>query len=297
MKILMSGTSGLVGRALCEALSDRGDVVIPLVRDDREGLRWDPPTYALSNPDALNEMDAVVHLAGESIVGRWSEAKKQAIRDSRVKSTAALANALVAGKRKPKAFIVASAIGWYGSRGKEELTEDIISGSGFLADVVKEWEAAADPAREAGIRVVHLRFGMILSTQGGALKTMLPPFKWGVGGKIGSGRQFVSWVSIQDAVRACVFALDKPNVDGALNVVAPTATTNLDLTKALGQACSRPTFFPVPVFAARLVFGEMADALLLASQKVVPKRLLDAGFIFEHVDLVAALKNLLATGK
>ena len=295
MKILMSGSSGLVGTSLMALLKGEGHDVRPLVRHGTEGVVWDAQTFQLQSPEQLETMDAVVHLAGESIVGRWSDAKKQRILDSRVKSTAALAGALAGLDKKPAVLVVASAVGYYGDRGAEELTEDSAPGKGFLSEVCTAWEAAADAARQAGMRVVHLRFGMLLSPNGGALKAMLTPFKLGIGGKVGSGNQVVSWASLDDAVGAIHHALITESLEGPVNVVSPAPCTNLELTKALGHALSRPTLFPVPAFAARLAFGEMADALLLASQRVIPKKLTESEYTFKHRDLEHTLQELLAT--
>ncbi len=296
MKLLVSGSTGLVGAALCDRLHQDGHDVQRLIRSDGEGVKWDTETYTFEAPSHLEGFDAVIHLGGESIVGRWSDAKKQRIRDSRVKSTASLAKALADLTSKPKVLVVASAIGYYGDRGTEELTENSSAGEGFLTEVCEAWEAAAEPAREAGIRVVHPRFGMLLSPKGGALKAMLTPFKLGLGGRVGSGRQYVSWASLDDAVGAILHAVHTESVSGPVNVVAPAPCTNLELTKALGAALKRPTIFPVPAFGARLIFGEMADALLLASQRVLPERLKATGYSFRHTDLQETLRELLQKG-
>jgi uncharacterized protein len=293
MKILVGGSTGLVGEALLRRLQHARHDVVRLVRGNGDGVRWDARTYTFADPSALADFDAVVHLGGESIVGRWSPAKKQRILASRVHSTRALAEALAGLTDKPSCLIVASAIGYYGARGDEQLDEDSTAGTGFLADVVRAWEAAADPAREAGIRVVHLRYGMLLSPAGGALKTMLPPFKLGLGGKVGSGEQYMSWASIDDAVGAVEHALHTSSLTGPVNVVSPTPCINLEFTRALGRVLHRPTIFPVPAVAARLAFGEMADALLLASQRVQPARLTASGYHFNDPDLEPALQRLL----
>lgn len=294
MKILIGGSSGLLGTALTTVLKASGHRVVPLIRQRGDGIVWDATTYEFERPADLEGFDAVIHLGGENIIGRWTQAKKKRIRDSRVRSTGALADALTGLKQKPGVFIVASAVGYYGDRGAEELTEESPAGSGFLADVVREWEAAADPARKANIRVVHLRSGILLSPAGGALKTMLTPFKLGIGGKLGRGTQYVSWATLDDAVGIILHALKKPSLDGPLNVVSPTPCTNLELTKALGRALRRPTVCPVPAFAARMVFGEMADSLLLASQRVLPTKLLASAYPFRHTDLDTALRDLLS---
>lgn len=293
MKVLVGGSTGLVGEALVKALAAKQHEFTRLVRSGSDGLKWNASIYTLDNPTALADFDAVVHLGGESIIGRWSATKKQRIRDSRVKSTAALAEALAQLDQPPATLILASATGYYGNRGDTELTEDSSLGEGFLADVCKEWEAAADPARAAGIRVVHLRYAMLLSPDGGALKTMLPPFKLGLGGKIATGKQYMSWASLDDAVHAILFALETPALEGPINVVSPNPCTNEAFTRALGRVLRRPTIFPVPAFAARLAFGEMADALLMTSQRVLPSRLAANGYTFKHPELEPALRDLL----
>jgi uncharacterized protein (TIGR01777 family) len=230
-----------------------------------------------------------VHLAGESIAtGRWTSTKKDRILSSRVNSTHALAGALTRLKRPPRVLVCASAIGYYGSRGDETLTETSAAGQGFLARVCRAWEAAADTARQHGIRVVHLRFGMILSSQGGALKKILTPFRLGAGGIIGNGRQYWSWVTIEDVVRAISFAVERPQLVGPVNVVTPNPVTNREFTKTLGRALHRPTLFPMPAFAARLALGEMANELLLASTRVMPAALTAAGFRFQRPQLEGA---------
>lgn len=294
MKILVSGSSGLVGTKLMARLQRDGHEVTSLVRSRKQaGLYWDSATYALDDASALTNFDAIIHLAGESIVGRWSPEKKQRIHHSRIASTKQLAQTIQThSSASPPAFIVASAIGYYGDQGDALLDEDSVFGSGFLADVCRDWETAADPAREIGCRVVHTRFGMLLSAEGGALKQMLPPFKMGLGGRLGSGTQYMSWASIADAVEAVVHVSQNPEVQGPVNVVSPNPCTNLEFTKTLGRVLRRPTLFPVPAGAARLIFGEMADALLFASQRVQPARLLNSGFQFQHADLEDALRSL-----
>lgn len=291
MKVVVGGSSGLVGTALLERLRGEGHAVERLVRDGRDGIVWDPATYALTSPDQLSAFDAVVHLGGEGIAGRWTTEKKRRIRDSRVQSTQALAQTVARLKDKPSVLVVASAIGYYGDRNNEELTEKSAPGSGFLAKVCQQWEQAADPAREAGIRVVHLRFGMALSARGGALKTMLPPFKAGLGGKVGSGQQWMSWISLDDAVGVVLHALTDNTIEGPINAVAPTPCTNLEFTKTLGSVLHRPTALPVPAFLVRLALGEMADALLLASQRVRPGKLSASGYLFQHTAVKEALST------
>jgi uncharacterized protein (TIGR01777 family) len=241
----------------------------------------------------LNGTDALIHLSGEGVAGgRWTAAKKRAIRDSRVKSTQLLASALTSLDNPPKTWLCASAIGWYGDRGSVWLDEDAAPGDGFLAGVCQEWEEATKPAVNVGIRVVNLRFGVVLAPVGGAFKPMMTAFKMGVGGVIGSGEQYISWITLEDAVRAIAHTLENPFVTGPLNVVSPNPVTNRTLTKTLGAALRRPTLFSMPAFAARLAFGEMADELILASARVQPKRLLDSGFTFASPEFDAAARAM-----
>jgi uncharacterized protein (TIGR01777 family) len=296
MKIVVTGASGLVGSRLVPSLEAKGHEVLRLVRNAPAGpreVRWDPSKGTI-DAAALEGVDAAVHLAGENLAeGRWTEEKKRRIRESRVKGTKLISETLAGLARKPEVLVSASAVGFYGSRGAEVLTEESAPGDDFLADVCREWERATAAAEGAGIRVVHTRFGVILSGEGGALKKMLFPFRMGVGGKLGSGRQYVSWVAIDDAVGAIEYALENKSLRGPVNVVAPQPVTNYEFTKALGGALSRPTIFPVPVFALRLLFGEMADATLLASQRADPSRLKESGFVFKHPDITGALRHVL----
>ncbi len=296
MKILVSGSSGLIGSALVPALASAGHAVKRLVRRPPAPgggeVRWDPEAGGL-DAVALGEIDAAVHLAGESIVGRWSAAKKRRIRDSRVKGTQTLAQTLTRLARPPRALVCASAIGYYGNRGSQSLREDSPRGTGFLAEVCAEWEAAARPVEAKGIRVVSLRIGVVLSPKGGALAKMLLPFRLGLGGIVGSGRQSMSWVSIDDVVGIVQHVLASEALRGPVNTVAPNPVTNLEFTRALGKALRRPTIFPMPAFAARLAFGEMADELLLASARVEPAKLLATRYSFRHPRLEGALSYLL----
>ncbi len=298
MKIAMTGASGLLGSALTSFLTTGGHEVVAYARNPKgsdEGRAvWDPAAGTI-DASALEGVDAVIHLAGESIAGeRWSYAKKARIMDSRVQGTRLLAETLAKLENPPKTFISASAIGFYGARGDEVLTEQSGAGTGFLAEVCTAWEDACEPARAAGIRVVNPRFGIVLSPAGGALKQMLPVFKFGGGGRIGSGKQYMSWVSIDDAVGAVHHALITDRVEGPVNVVAPQAATNLEFTKALGRALRRWTIFPLPAFMARLAFGkEMAEALLLTGARVEPRALVDIGYEFLQPDLLPALERLL----
>jgi uncharacterized protein len=296
MKILVTGASGLVGQALVRSLESKGHGVLRLVRKAPAGggeVRWDPSAGTI-DAAALEGIDAAVHLAGENLAeGRWTEEKKRRIRESRVEGTRLISETLAALARKPEVLVSASAVGFYGSRGDEVLTERSAAGDDFLAGVCREWEEATAAAEGAGLRVVHLRFGVILSGEGGALKKMLTPFRMGVGGKLGDGRQYVSWVTLDDAVAAIEHALSVESLSGPVNVVAPRPVTNEEFTKAMGGALSRPTFFPVPAFAARLAFGEMADATLLSSQRAEPARLTESGFVFKYPEIEGALRHVL----
>tara|TARA_B100000315_G_scaffold8245_1_gene8186 strand:- start:41048 stop:41947 length:900 start_codon:yes stop_codon:yes gene_type:complete len=297
MKILITGSHGLVGSALVPALANAGRTVIRMIRPpmkpDEKKILWNPQTGFIEK-EKLEGFDAVVHLAGENIsTGRWTTEKKARIRDSRVKGTRLLAEILAGLKHKPKILASASAIGFYGSRGTEVMNEKSSPGSGFLAETCVEWESAAEPARQAGINVVHLRFGIILSAKGGALAKMLPPFKLGVGGKIGSGFQSMSWISITDVVGAVIYILKSKELDGPINIVSQQPVTNLEFTKALGKVLSRPTVFPLPAIAARFALGEMANELLLSSTCVIPSCLKASGYVFQHNNIEEALQNIL----
>ncbi len=295
MKILVSGSTGLVGSALVPSLSTAGHEVARLVRARGAGsaISWDPARGVLDRA-SLEGFDAIVHLAGESIAsGRWTAAKKTRIHDSRVTSTALLAGTIAGLSRPPGVFLCASAIGFYGDRGDAILTEDSPSGKDFLSRVCRAWEAASEPAAQKGVRLVRHRFGMILSPAGGGLAKMLPPFRLGAGGRLGSGRQFISWIAIDDVLGSLEHALTAGALAGPVNTVSPRPVTNEEFTKTLGRVLRRPTIAAMPAFAARLVFGEMADALLLASQRVEPGRLLASGYRFRYPDLEPALRHLL----
>ena len=299
MHVAISGGSGLVGTALRPYLETAGHTTTPLVRQKTgapapdKGIPW-IPEEGLPDLTALEGVDAVVHLAGEPIAeGRWNDDKKARIRKSRVEATRKLAESLASMETPPRTLVVASAIGIYGSRGDEHLSEDSDLGSDFLAEVCKDWESAADPARAAGIRVVHLRFGVILSPKGGALKKMLLPFKLGAGGKLGSGKQYMSWVALDDVIGTIQHALSTEGLEGPVNVTAPNPVTNREYTKTLGRVLWRPTIIPMPGFMARLAFGEVADALLLASQRTVPRVLEHTGYQFRHPELEPALRHML----
>jgi uncharacterized protein (TIGR01777 family) len=254
-------------------------------------ISWNP-AQALP-PEQVAGFEVVIHLAGETIVGRWNAAKKARIRDTRVQGTKTLVEALTKTAHPPRAFICASAIGYYGDRGDEILREESAPGNDFLAQVCREWETATQPATSAGIRTVNTRFGVILSRDGGALPKMLPPFRMGVGGRIGNGRQWMSWIHIANVVGAIEHALDNPSVTGPVNVVGPNPAMNAEFTRTLARALHRPAIFPMPAFAARLAFGEMGDALLLASQRVEPAKLVESGYQFRFPRLESALENIL----
>ncbi len=296
MRVLITGASGLIGTALQRSFVEKDYEVLLASRKEPKSaneIQWNPDT-GFNDEDLrrLEGLDAVVHLAGESIAGlRWTDEKKKAIRDSRVRGTRTMIEAFARLEKKPDVFVSASAIGFYGDRGDDEMTETGSAGDTFLSEVAKEWESEARRAEDMGIRTVLLRNGIVLSKDGGALATMLTPFKFGVGGVIGSGKQWMSWVSLDDLVEVVNFAIENENIRGAINVTSPNPVTNEEFTKTLGDVLYRPTFLPLPEFAVNLVFGEMGDALLIDSTKVLPKRLLDAGFKFKYPELRSALEN------
>jgi uncharacterized protein len=298
MRILMSGASGLVGTALASSLTSGGHAVVRLSRSTgtiRTGdVYWNPISGELDSA-AAEGADAMVHLAGASIAdGRWTKERKALLWSSRVDATRGLVRALANLKRKPHVFIAASAIGYYGSRGEEILTESSAPGTNFLANVVREWEAAEREAERAPLRTVILRFGVILSKMGGALPRMLVPFRLGVGGRLGSGRQWMSWITLDDVVALVQYALVHEELSGIVNAVAPAPVRNSEFTATLGRLMHRPTIFPVPGFVLRVALGEMADALLLASQRVLPERLSRAGYRFRQATLEEGLRSVLA---
>jgi uncharacterized protein (TIGR01777 family) len=303
MKILVTGSTGLVGNALVSALAKEGHTVCRLMRPEtvvaggtKDGFNvaWNPATGELGG--AAVGADAVVNLAGASIAGgRWTAGRKELLGASRIETTRALVGALAKMNARPSVMVSASAIGIYGNRGDAVLTEESETGTDFLAGLAKEWEAEARKAEALGIRVVLARFGIILAREGGALAKMLLPFKMGVGGKLGSGQQWMSWVTLEDVVGILRMAMEKATLRGAVNVVAPGAVRNAEFTKVLAKALRRPALFPAPAFALRLALGEMADALLLSSQRVTPSRLEQSGYRFLHADLASALKSVLAT--
>jgi uncharacterized protein len=293
-RILISGASGLLGTAISSRLESQGDVLYRLVRRPPRGekeIQWDP-TRPIP-PDLVSACDAVIHLSGENVAGRWDEAKKERIRRSRVESTRFLSEALAASPKPPATFICASAIGYYGNRGDATLTEQDAPGTGFLAEVSVAWELATQAAKSTGIRTANVRIGIVLARNGGALKEMLTPFRLGVGGKIGSGNQWWSWIHIDDLVHAVAHILQTPTVSGPVNFVGPKPATNAEFTRTLAAALHRPSLFTVPAFAARLAFGQFADEGLLSSAKVLPQKLLTGGFQFKYPDLTGAFLELL----
>jgi hypothetical protein len=294
-KVLVSGSSGLLGSALLRSLAGDGYQITRLVHGTESSagrIAWDP-SQPLA-PESVSGFDVVIHLAGESIASRWTASKKKAIRDTRVLGTRHLAEAVARASSPPQVLISASAIGYYGDRGDEILREDSPSGTaGFLPEVCREWEAAAQPAVSAGIRTAHLRTGIVLSADGGALKQMLPPFRMGLGGRIGSGLQWMSWIDLHDEIGAIRHILTNESLRGPVNLVSPNPVTNADFTRTLASALSRPAIFPMPAFAARLVFGQMGEELLLGSQRVKPEKLVASGYVFQQPDLKTALHSIL----
>ena len=294
MRILLTGSSGLIGHALLTFLTADGHMVVRLTRSPASGrhILWNPDAGTIEADD-LEDFDAVVHLAGETIVGRWTAEKKARILESRVKGTRLLCESLAHLRNRPMVLVSASAIGYYGDRGDQVLDEESSAGSLFLSEVAKAWEAATEPASRNGIRVVNLRIGFVLSKAGGGLAAMLLPFKLGVGGRVGSGRQYLSWIAIDDVVGAISHAILSDALRGPVNAVAPHPVTNREFTKTLGRVLWRPTIFPLPAFAAHMVMGEMADELLLASARVKPARLLASGYEFRFPELKGALRHVL----
>ena len=281
MKIMISGSNGLIGGNLKNVLAQQGHNIIGLSRD-------------FSKPIDFTDVDVVIHLAGENIAQkRWSEDQKNKIKNSRLIGTKQLSDQLAASEHKPSLFISSSATGYYGDRKDEDLDEKSYPGTGFLPEVCVEWENSTKSAEDAGIRTVHIRTGIVLSKEGGALKKMLPPFLFGAGGTLGNGKQFMSWISIKDEINAILFIINNQTLNGPVNLTAPNPVNNCEFTKVLGKVIKRPTVAPLPGFIARIMFGEMADAILLTGNKVYPKKLIDAGFTFEHSTLDKALKSIL----
>lgn len=297
MRVLVSGASGMIGSAIVAALRERGDEVGALVRPGRTpghlDVPWDPAAGTIdAEALAAGRFDVVAHLAGESLLGRWNEALKREIRESRVRGTRVLAEALAALEQPPSAFVVSSAVGFYGDRGDELLVEGSEQGGGFLADVVRDWEAAADPARAAGIRTVHMRMAAVQGVQGGALKAQLLPFRLGVGGKVGSGTQWAPWVGLTEVVRMWCFAIDDPEVGGVVNAVGPTPVRQAQYARTLGRVLRRPAIIPAPVPLMKLALGgDLVREMLLASQKVVPARLEGLGYEFIDRTIEDALRR------
>jgi uncharacterized protein (TIGR01777 family) len=296
MKVLVTGSHGLVGSQLISLLTSQGHQVVRLGRGEaRDGqVFWDPAAGQIDKK-ALEGFDAVVHLAGDNIAsGRWTKEKKRSIRESRIQGTKLLSETLASLASPPKVLISASAIGYYGDRGQEVLTEESSSGAGFLAEVCREWEAATAAAKNKSIRVAELRIGVVLSQKGGALTKMLPPFRMGAGGRLGSGKQYMSWVALDDLVGIIEHVLTHDRLEGPINAVAPNPVTNNEFTAALGASLSRPTIFPVPRLAVNLLLGEMANELLLASARVQPKKLLSSGYVFRYPSVEPLLRQLLS---
>jgi uncharacterized protein len=293
-RILVSGVSGPIGAALLPSLRGNGTSIMRLVRGRANGedqISWDPSVPLA--PSAVSGFDTVIHLAGESIMGRWTKEKKEKIRDSRVVGTFNLSSALAQADERPNVFICASATGYYGNRRDETLNENSAPGDGFLAETCQDWEEATTPAVQADIRTAHIRTGLVLSPQGGALGAMLTPFKLGLGGRMGSGQQWMSWIHVQDMVGAIHHILKNDLIQGAVNMVAPRPVRNLEFAKTLATVLSRPAIFPLPEFAVKLLFGEMGEEALLASQKVEPAKLISTGYPYRYHDLRAALEALL----
>ena len=297
MRVAVSGAGGMIGSAVMRELAAGGQDVVRLVRRapsaGEKAIRWDPAAGAI-DAAGLKGLDAVVHLAGENIAaGRWNTVRKAAIRDSRVSGTRLLCETLAGMADPPKTLVCASATGYYGDRGSEPVTEDAPPGTGFLAEVCREWEAASAPAARKGIRVVTLRIGMVLARDGGALSRMLPVFRSGFGGVLGHGSQYVAWIALDELPSLVLHALSREDLQGPVNAVAPQPVTQRELALALGEALSRPVLFSVPAFALRLALGEMADALLLSSCRALPRRLSETGYRFVFAELSDALRHLL----
>lgn len=297
MKILITGASGLIGTALQKSFSEKGYEMLLASRGKPEkpnDIQWDVEN-GFSEPERLEGLDVVIHLAGETVSGlRWTEEKKKAIHDSRVLGTRNVVETISELTNRPKLLISASGMDFYGDRGDEIMTESSKAGDTFLAEVCKDWEAEARRAEDAGVRTVLLRSGMVLSKDGGALATMLTPFKFGVGGVVGSGKQWMSWISLDDLVRVVNFVIENESIRGAVNNASPNPVTNEEFTKTLGEVLYRPTILPLPEFAVNFVLGEMGDALLLDSRRIAPKRLLDAGFEFKYPELKEAIEHAVA---
>lgn len=300
MRIVVSGSTGLVGTALTSVLAAKGHSVVPLVRRrpaaGETAIAWDPERGTIDGA-GLEGADVVIHLAGENVFGRWSPAKQQRIRDSRVQGTRLLTDAIAGLARRPATLLAASAIGYYGDRGEEAVTEQSAPGEDFLAHVARDWEAATAAASRAGIRVVNMRFGVVLTRTGGALAKMLPAFRLGLGGPVGSGNQYLSWISLDDVINAILHVLTTTSLTGPVNMTAPMPVTNREFAKTLGKVLGRPAVVAVPAFALRVAFGTEGAAMLQSGQRVLPERLLRSGFTFSHPTVEAALRSLLAPSK
>jgi uncharacterized protein (TIGR01777 family) len=298
-RILVSGASGMIGSAVLAALKSGGARIARLSRPGAcpdpnfELIPWNPAQPI--DPDVVSRFDAVIHLAGESVFGRWTEQKKASIRNSRIPATGNLAQALAQAKVKPRVFLCASAIGYYGNRSDELLDEDSAPGAGFAADLARDWEEATKPAADAGVRTVRMRIGIVLARHAGALAQMLPPFRAGMGGRVGSGKQWMSWIDLGDLIGAVQHILQTESLSGPVNLVGPDPVTNVQFTKTLASVLHRPALFPVPELVMRLAFGEMADELLLASDRVQPKRLQESGYVFQFPTLRSSLEHILKT--
>ena len=303
--VLVSGASGMIGTALLQFLSDQSIPTVSLTRrhsrPEQREIHWDPYSALASEkspaiPESFGPLDAAIHLSGANVAGQpWTLEYRKKIRDSRVETTLSLGEMLISLPKPPKVLLCASAIGIYGSRGDEILTEESAPGAGFLADLCQEWESATRDVEAAGIRVVHLRFGVVLSRSGGMLNKLLPMFRAGLGGKLGNGRQWTSWVTLPDLLRVVQFCLETESVRGAVNVVAPQPVRNAEFTATLGKVLGKPTFLPIPATALKVVFGAMANETMLSSLRVLPGRLADAGFRFEFEDLSSALRSQLSS--
>ena len=292
-RILISGSTGLIGRSLVRRLESSGHEVVRLVRPDTRsdaaGVSWDPARGVL-DPSAVEGFDAVVHLAGENIADRrWSEEQKRRIRDSRVGGTTLLSTTLANLNHPPAVFACASAGGYYGNRGDELLSDTAEPGTDFIASATKEWEEACDPAAQAGIRVVNMRIGVVLTASGGMLKRVLPIFKMGLGGRLGSGSQFFSWITLEDVIESAVWAMEKEELSGGINITSPNPLTNAEFTRALGRAVGRPAVFSVPRFALRIMQGDLSD-VVLSSLRMEPQRMLQSGFEFSQPEIDGALQ-------
>ncbi len=300
MKVLLAGSSGLVGIALILALKKQGHEVTRLVRkktSEENTFFWDPAQGEIDEK-ALVGQDAVINMCGDNVAsGLWTTKKRKRILDSRTQTTGLLVTKMKEMTSPPKIFINASAMGFYGDQGETLLTEDYPSGGGFLAEVCQKWEEAADEIKGSSVRLVKLRIGVVLDLEGGALQKMLPAFKCGVGGRLGSGKQYMSWISLADVISITLFALENEGVSGALNTVAPNPVTNSEFTQILGKVLGRPTVLPAPAFALKLVLGDMAKEMLLASTRVSPQKLIDAGYTFQDENLEDALRNILDVQK